>query len=79
MGLWGVAAVIIGLILGFVGVVPIGMLASIFHGEWAALILLVVGTFVTYLTRFFALWRAAKVYAAEYERQHRVIEGTVVR
>jgi len=32
--LWGIFAVIIGVVLGGVGVVPIGMLAAIFHGEW---------------------------------------------
>jgi len=34
LALWGWLAVIIGLVLGGVGVVPIGMLASIFNGRW---------------------------------------------
>lgn len=34
LALWGWLAVIIGLFIGGVGVVPIGMLAAIFNGHW---------------------------------------------
>lgn len=34
LALWGWLAVIIGIFLGGVGVVPIGMLAAIFGGHW---------------------------------------------
>jgi hypothetical protein len=35
LAFWGWIAVIIGIMLGGIGVVPIGMLAAIFNGEWA--------------------------------------------
>jgi hypothetical protein len=56
MSLWGILAVVAGLMLFGVGVVPIGMVASLFKGEWMMLVTLVVGLAVTLGTRFFALW-----------------------
>lgn len=46
--IWGIEAVIIGVVLGGVGVVPIAMLATLIHGQWlwlSALILLTIATF----------------------------------
>jgi hypothetical protein len=40
--LWGLWAIIIGLLLLGIGVVPIGMLAAVFEGQWYMLIVLVV-------------------------------------
>lgn len=57
---WGFMGLFIGLFIGGVGVVPIAMLASLFHGEWAVfgqLILLVV---VTFGVRFLSLYIAEK-------------------
>jgi hypothetical protein len=57
---WGFMGLFIGLFMGGIGVVPIAMLASIFHGEWAVfgqLILLVVFTFGV---RFLSLYIAEK-------------------
>lgn len=49
--LWGLGAVIIGLILAGVGVVPIAMLATLFKGMWAELITLILLVIVTFGTR----------------------------
>lgn len=51
LSLWGVLAIIIGLFLGGVGVVPIGMLAAIFNGRWDIFFTLLVLIFLTYGTR----------------------------
>ncbi|MEX0748508.1 MAG: hypothetical protein WD467_00660 [Candidatus Saccharimonadales bacterium] len=39
---WGVLAVILGLLILGVGVVPIGLLAALFNGEWGVLLNIVV-------------------------------------
>lgn len=51
MSLWGILALIIGLLLGGVGVVPIGLLAALFNGEWGMLLTLISLGFTTYATR----------------------------
>lgn len=51
LSLWGVVAVIVGLVLGGVGVVPIGMLASIFHGRWDIFLTLFLTLALTYGSR----------------------------
>lgn len=55
LSLWGVLALIIGLILGGVGVVPIGMLAALFNTEWSALLTLVALGALTIGTRITGL------------------------
>jgi hypothetical protein len=45
--LWGGFGVVVGLFLGGVGLVPVGMLAALFHGEWGALGELVLGLVLT--------------------------------
>jgi len=51
LALWGWLAVIIGLLLGGVGVVPIGMLAAIFNGEWGVFWTLFISLILTYGSR----------------------------
>lgn len=51
LSLWGLLAIIIGLFLGGVGVIPIGMLASIFHGRWDIFFTLIALVVLTYGTR----------------------------
>ncbi len=55
LSLWGVLAIIIGLFLGGVGVVPIGMLAALFHGRWDIFFTLLILTILTYGTRMAGL------------------------
>ncbi|MCA9350352.1 hypothetical protein KC874_01525 [Candidatus Saccharibacteria bacterium] len=51
LALWGWLAVIIGLLLGGVGVVPIGMLAAMFNGEWGVFWTLFLSLILTYGSR----------------------------
>lgn len=51
LALWGWLAVIIGLFLGGVGVVPIGMLAAIFNGHWSIFWTLLLTVVLTYGAR----------------------------
>lgn len=58
--LWGTLAVIIGLLILGVGIVPIALLATIFSAEWWHLADLVVLLLLTFGIRFLALWLADK-------------------
>ena len=49
--LWGWIAVIIGLFIGGIGVVPIGMAAAIFNGRWSIFFVLIINVILTYGTR----------------------------
>jgi hypothetical protein len=51
LALWGWIAVIIGVLMGGVGVVPIGMLAAIFRGEWGIFWTLLISLALTYGAR----------------------------
>ena len=51
LALWGIIAVLIGIFLGGVGVVPIGMLAAIFYGRWDLFFTLLIMGILTYATR----------------------------
>jgi hypothetical protein len=53
--LWGGMAVIIGLFIMGVGVVPIGMLATLFNGMWAELGLLVLAVVLTFGLRILGM------------------------
>lgn len=65
LGLWGTWAVVIGLFMMGVGVVPIAMLATLFKGMWSILGQLVVLTVLTFGTRFYALWIGDRADAPE--------------
>ena len=55
LAIWGVGAVVIGLFMAGVGVVPIAMLATLLKGMWAPLIELVVLTVMTFASRIGAV------------------------
>ncbi len=63
--LWGTFAVIIGLSFAGVGIVPVGILASLFHGAWSRFWDLIVLAAVTYGLRFYAVWLASKADSVE--------------
>jgi hypothetical protein len=56
LALWGAWAVVIGLFMIGVGVVPIAMLATLFNGMWSILGQQLVLTVLTFCTRFYARW-----------------------
>ena len=53
--LWGYVGLIIGLLLAGGGVVPVAFLAALFHGKWALLGYVVLGTVLTFGTRILGL------------------------
>jgi len=59
--LWGGSGVFVGMVLGFVGVVPMGIIASALKGLWIIVIELIFGIFLTYGTRTFAMYLANKI------------------
>jgi hypothetical protein len=72
--------VIVGLLFAMVGIVPVGILASIFHADWTSAIYLTIGAALTYGARWFALWLAIEVYRAEEDRRELIdpVEAHVV-
>lgn len=60
MVLWGVFGVIIGLLLAGVGIVPVALLAILFHGEWHRLEDLLLLIALTLGARFLAFWIISK-------------------
>ena len=76
---WGLGGIIIGLIFGGVGVVPIGILAAIFHTDWQAVVTLILGLVLTFGARALAVWLAAMIDRAEEEQRQKIIQGEIVR
>ena len=56
LSVWGWFAVIVGLFMAGVGVVPIAMLASAIHGEWSIPLQLVIGIVMTFGCRLVGVW-----------------------
>ena len=53
---WGVTAMVIGLFLAGVGVLPVAVISSIFHANWSVLLELVFGIVLTFGTRMLGMW-----------------------
>jgi len=53
---WGYGALAVGLIFAGVGVVPVALLAALFHSEWSVLWELIFGILLTFGTRFLGIW-----------------------
>ena len=53
---WGGTGIFIGLLLGVVGVVPLGIIAAALHGIWYYVGELIFGLAITYTARVFALF-----------------------
>ena len=60
-GAWGIGGVIIGLMIAGIGIVPVGMLAVLLHGEWQALIVFLILIVLTFGLRALGFWLAKKV------------------
>lgn len=58
--LWGAWAIVIGLLFLGGGVVPIGMLASLFKGEWQSLLILFILLVLTFGTRIGGMYIAER-------------------
>jgi hypothetical protein len=58
--LWGITGIVVGLLLGGIGVVPIAILASSFHGMWSMVGQLLLVTAITFGTRFFGIYLMTK-------------------
>jgi uncharacterized membrane protein YuzA (DUF378 family) len=65
---FGGFGVFIGLVMGLVGIVPLGIIAAMFHSDWPAIAFLLVGLALTFGVRFLAVWLASVVDRASYER-----------
>jgi hypothetical protein len=58
---WGTMGVILGLAFAGVGIVPVAMLAELFHGEWEVLFGFVILIVLTFGLRLLGFWLAKKV------------------
>lgn len=54
--LWGLVALVIGLVFAGIGVVPVAFLAALFKGEWMILLMVVVLVILTFGSRLLALY-----------------------
>lgn len=75
---WGGLGVVIGLLLGGVGLVPLGMLAALFSAHWLVLGQLVVGCALTVAARWLARAITARMIRDAADRRARVIEGEII-
>jgi hypothetical protein len=71
--LWGIAGVLIGLVISGVGVVPLGIVAAALHGLWQPVGELVQGVVITFLAYFYAVRLARKI--DEASRLERLARG----
>lgn len=71
---WGTFAVIVGILMGGIGVVPIGMLAALFHGLWETLLELLILTVLTFGSRIFSQWLAS---SCDTRRSEPYLEGEI--
>lgn len=55
---WGAIGVFVGVIMGIVGIVPLGMLASAFHSDWSAIGMLALGLVLAFGARMAAFMLA---------------------
>lgn len=58
---WGLFWVVIGLFIAGIGVIPLGLIASLLHGDWSSFFNIVLGVVMTYGTRALALHWATKL------------------
>lgn len=72
---WGLFGVIVGIVLGGVGVVPVGLLAAMFHGEWYAVWILLEYVALTIGSRIIMAVLAAKADRDEMERNIITLEA----
>jgi len=64
--LWGWIAVFIGIFLAGVGVLPVAILATIFHGDWSVFGNLIFGTVLTFGSRFLGIYLIEKADQEKY-------------
>lgn len=74
LALWGWIAVIVGLFLGGIGVVPIGMLASMFNGHWEIFWTLLIALVLTYGARVVGALLVTNHENQNREEEHDIIE-----
>jgi len=65
--IWGFFGVIVGLFLGGVGVVPVGMLATLLTGEFGALLFLIALVVLTFGLRVLSLYLGTRHDIKEYQ------------
>jgi hypothetical protein len=76
--IWDGVGVLIGLMLGIVGIVPLGIIAALWHSEWVIAAELTYGVVLTYGARAIALWLRAKIERREMEKRSPLMNERVV-
>jgi hypothetical protein len=59
--IWGKLGITVGLLLGGVGVVPLGIVASMLHADWLPVAEIVIGLVLTFASHFLGLFLASKM------------------
>jgi len=65
-GTMGTVGVMVGLFFALVGVVPLGIIGSMYYGDWTTVSFLLVGLALTFGARSFTFWLAHLMDKAEY-------------
>lgn len=65
--LWGATALFIGLFMGGIGIVPIAVLATLFHAEWLWFAQIIFLLILTFGSRMLGLYLSEKADEASYE------------
>ncbi|MBK8384258.1 MAG: hypothetical protein IPL11_00660 [Candidatus Accumulibacter sp.] len=66
LDLWGMFAVVVGLLMAGIGIVSVAILAALFHADWESLGGLAIMIGATFGVRFLSVWLASK---ADRERE----------
>lgn len=65
VAIWGYVGLIVGLIFGGVGVVPVAFVATVAHAEWPAFWSLILGIVLTFGARAFGIYLTGMAKAAD--------------
>jgi hypothetical protein len=72
---WGLIIAFIGIAFFGVGVVPLAIVASAFHSDWAGVLAAIFGLALTFGSRTLALWLGNKVDQYNLERRMKIIDA----
>jgi hypothetical protein len=65
VAIWGYGALAVGLVLAGIGVIPVALLATLFHAEWAWFVNVIIGIVLTFGARGLGIWLISPTRTAE--------------
>lgn len=77
LALWGWVAVIVGILIGGIGVVPVGLLAAIFHGRWDIFWTLLINLLLTYGARIIGMVLVSSAERRSQDNENEIASGVI--